>query len=698
MSNYHDWKIPEYLIVMQVKTHMAELGIPPRGDIVLKLDTSHIERYDVEGDKPGRKNGYYIIHTDGKPAWCIGSWKTGDREFRGFDESALNNDDRETYIRRNSDSFYMERVERERRAREARERERLRKAVGAAKREWDAAKPLPADFPYFKRKGVINVGDFRLSERGQALIPITNALTDAFMGYQYIWPEKPEIGSDKGYCKGITKTGGCYIFKPERSTEDMSIIFLCEGIATGDSVFRLAGSRYNVVCAMDASNLYRHVARMIKEVLQQKGFTNSVIVVCADNDHKTAANNPKVGNTGVTAGNNAVRLGYAKGMIYPPFMAHEEGSDWNDYEALHGFDAAKSEFKRQLDEVLSPPKEGSVAPDFSLGVDDDNVKQVRPVSDYLPKFVQGLLDSREGKAIPTGLKTLDKVLCDGLCPGLYFIGAISALGKTTLALQISDNIAKSGHGVMIFSLEMSRREMMAKTLSRESLVRSLKQTRTTTNALTTLEVLRAEFRGKPEQESMINQVLGEYDTWGRNLTIIEGIGNIGTSTVKACVNAYMSAHDGHPPVIVIDYLQIMAPSDVRASDKQNVDKNVLELKRLSREYEIPVICISSFNRENYSEAVSMAAFKESGAIEYGSDVLIGLQLAGLDRRDDDNSKDAYKRRVQKVLEEANANRRQGRAVVIEAKILKQRNGAPGRVVFEFYSRFNYFMERESAIV
>lgn len=72
----------------------------------------------------------------------------------------------------------------------------------------------------------------------------------------------------------------------------------------------------------------------------------------------------------------------------------------------------------------------------------------------------------------------------------------------------------------------------------------------------------------------------------------------------------------------------MKPSDPRATDKQNTDRAVVELKRISRDFDIPVFAVSSFNRENYRNAVSMEAFKESGAVEYSSDVLFGLQLAG----------------------------------------------------------------------
>ena len=60
----------------------------------------------------------------------------------------------------------------------------------------------------------------------------------------------------------------------------------------------------------------------------------------------------------------------------------------------------------------------------------------------------------------------------------------------------------------------------------------------------------------------------------------------------------------------------------------------MELKRISRDFKTPVIGISSFNRDNYNNAVSMQSFKESGAIEYSSDILIGLQLKGAGQKDE----------------------------------------------------------------
>ena len=128
--------------------------------------------------------------------------------------------------------------------------------------------------------------------------------------------------------------------------------------------------------------------------------------------------------------------------------------------------------------------------------------------------------------------------------------------------------------------------------------------------------------------------------------------------------------------MLIDYVQILAPAEIRATDKQNIDKAVLELKRISRDFKIPVIGISSFNRAGYKDAVTMEAFKESGAIEYSSDILIGLQLKGAGSKDF-NLSEAIKRDPREV----------------ELVILKNRNGKTGEIVsFEYYPLFNYFKE------
>jgi len=305
----------------------------------------------------------------------------------------------------------------------------------------------------------------------------------------------------------------------------------------------------------------------------------------------------------------------------------------------------------------------------------------------LKDFLRTLETSREGKAIPTGFTELDKLLDGGLYPGLYTLGAISSLGKTAFILQVSDQIAAWGRGVLIFSLEMSRNELIARSLSRLTRLRCEGHIE---NAKTTLGILKADFN--PQEHALFMRAVQEYRSYADKLFITEGIGDIGTAEIRRKIERFMSYSEGIPPITVVDYAQILAPASDRLTDKQNTDRNVLELKRISRDYQIPIIAISSFNRENYAEPVSMASFKESGAVEYSSDVLIGLQYAGFDYLKNEKETD-HKRRIRERLDEIFEATKQGQPADIECKILKNRNGVKGTVKFEFHSRFNLFIER-----
>lgn len=294
---------------------------------------------------------------------------------------------------------------------------------------------------------------------------------------------------------------------------------------------------------------------------------------------------------------------------------------------------------------------------------------------HINKFLKGIKDSVNTPAVSTGFKNLDKLLDGGLFEGLYFIGAISSLGKTTFILQVGDQIAQNGHDVLIFSLEMARTELMAKSISRLTLL----NTENTRHAKTTRGILEGKrHQGySREEKDLINKSILNYDEYAGNIYISEGLGNIGVTEIRETVKRHIEI-TGRTPIIIIDYIQILSPIDPRASDKQNIDFAVLELKRISRDYKATIIGISSLNRSNYNTEINMAAFKESGAIEYSSDVLIGLQYKGQGKDFD-------------LEESADKNPRE-----IELKILKNRNSGRGYIGFHYYPLFNYFKEIEGS--
>ena len=288
-------------------------------------------------------------------------------------------------------------------------------------------------------------------------------------------------------------------------------------------------------------------------------------------------------------------------------------------------------------------------------------------------------ESEKRPIISTGYPTLDLELGDGgiipggLSAGLYTIGAISSLGKTTFAMQMADAIAASGKDVLVIALEMAAFELMAKSISRLTTETAIKDS----DRKTVQGILQGTrwARYSTSERQTIDEAAAIYSDLAKHLFFIEGIGNIGVEDVRKAIKRHIEMR-GEAPVIIVDYLQILAPADPHATDKTNTDKAVLELKRISRDYNTPVICISSFNRDNYSERVSMKALKESGAIEYSSDVVIGLQLKGAGAKDFD----VDKAKSQDPRE-------------IEAVILKNRSGKTGQTIpFEYEPKFNLFRD------
>ena len=288
----------------------------------------------------------------------------------------------------------------------------------------------------------------------------------------------------------------------------------------------------------------------------------------------------------------------------------------------------------------------------------------------------------------TGFTSLDKELDGGLYEGLYVIGAISSLGKTTFALQIADQIAQAGNDVMIFSLEMARNELIAKSISRITAQEDRK------NALSPRDITVYERLNASSMESieLVDKAITKYEGYGEHIFIFEGVGDIRVNTIREAIKQHINL-TGNKPVVLVDYLQILAPYDDKSrTDKQEVDLNITELKRISRDYKLPIIGISSFNRESYTASVNMASFKESGSIEYSSDVLIGLQLSGID---DIKQTDANKQAVRDFVD--NAKKEIPRKV--EAKIMKNRNGkVGGRIKLTYYPQFSLYSETEETSI
>lgn len=328
-------------------------------------------------------------------------------------------------------------------------------------------------------------------------------------------------------------------------------------------------------------------------------------------------------------------------------------------------------------------------------------------SEYIAQMRAELEAELKEPELSTGFKGLDQIINGGLYPGLYFIGAVSSLGKTTFALQVADSIAKQGRDCLIISLEMAKRELIAKSISRLTAEYSIKASGNINSlAHSTADIMNLKRQQgyydtaglwqdyteskKAEIAATIDTAYNKYSEYGKHIFIYEGIGDITPEDIKKKIQEHIAIY-GKTPAVIVDYLQILQGENSRDTDKTKTDKNVTNLKRISRDYKTPVIAISSVNRQSYLEPISMESFKESGGIEFSSDILIGLQYEGMDYNYKESEKDRLKR-LAELREDNREKAKNGEPQLIELKILKNRNGNRGTVRLEFYPIFNYYKE------
>lgn len=311
--------------------------------------------------------------------------------------------------------------------------------------------------------------------------------------------------------------------------------------------------------------------------------------------------------------------------------------------------------------------------------------QQENVLNYLDTFNEMIKDKENNKPLSTGIDELDEALEGGFYKkNLVILGAISSLGKTTLALQLGDNIARGGKDVLIFSLEMSKEELIAKSLSRNSFLKAYDK-HYTALALTTREILKGigtneDIQNNAQRREIYKEAYEDYkDNIASNIYITECNDNIDINI--ATINEKIKNHiaiTNNKPFVIIDYLQIIQNNDKGLTDKQVIDRIVTSLKRIARDNDITILLISAFNRANYTREANLSSFRDSSTIEYTSDVLLSLQLSKLDGVTDDKNEVNLNQEQQKDERE------------LTLKVLKNRNGRITDVKdIKFYAKYNY---------
>jgi replicative DNA helicase len=281
--------------------------------------------------------------------------------------------------------------------------------------------------------------------------------------------------------------------------------------------------------------------------------------------------------------------------------------------------------------------------------------RVRDVVVESMKAVEQLYERQQlVTGVPTGFTDLDKKTA-GLQPGdLIIIAGRPSMGKTAFALNIAQHAAlEAGTGVAVFSLEMSKEQLVFRMLCSEARVDQSK--------------VRAGYAANKDYPRLALAA----DRLPEAPIYIDDTPALGILELRAKSRRLKRDREANLGLVIVDYLQLMKglSSDSREQEISSISRS---LKALAKEIGVPVIALSQLNRQVESRTEKkpvMADLRESGAIEQDADVIMFL----------------YRDWVynQKTADERSA----------EVIIGKQRNGPTGTVALTFFSEFTRFENR-----
>ena len=277
--------------------------------------------------------------------------------------------------------------------------------------------------------------------------------------------------------------------------------------------------------------------------------------------------------------------------------------------------------------------------------------EVKDVLQDTLDYMEILANSESGyTGLPTGFSDIDRMTSGLQKSDLILIAARPSMGKTALGINVSQSIAvKDKKSVALFSLEMSKEQLVQRMLSSEAHVEI---TKIRTGKLTEDEWIRVAGATVPLGKAKIHI----DDTPG--ITVME---------IKA--KARRLKMETGLDLILIDYLQLMSSDSRSESRQQEISAISRGLKGLARELECPVIALSQLSRapeQRSDHRPILSDLRDSGAIEQDADVVMFLY------RDEYYHDDSEKKNIGEVI------------------IAKQRNGPTGTVELAWLGKYTKF--------
>ena len=394
----------------------------------------------------------------------------------------------------------------------------------------------------------------------------------------------------------------------------------------------LDGAEVAIICEgeLDAISLYQAGAASVVGIgtttnagtllEEAKKHPETVFVLALDNDKdKEDGSNPgKDAQKKLAADMTAAGLAV---LNINPADIYGEAKDGNE-----AFTKDPERLGRMLARIQGKAQE------MKAGRDEEREAELRKrtgegmLEDFFLKVTD--TEARTFEPIPTGIKDIDRALEGGFIRGtLVTLGAPPAMGKTALAQYVFENMATAGNDVLYINLEMSREQLLARSISRIAYKYEGKD-------FSALDILRG-YSWTDEDRETITQAAGRYKADIAPCFIYnpDGVTNNIDSILTAmeAETARIKAQGKPAPLVCIDYLQLIDSGEKDAIE--GMKGVIFKLKDFAKRENTVVFVIIANNRaSNKSGTVEMESGRDTSAIEYSGDLMLGLAYTAIEDR------------------------------------------------------------------
>ena len=273
-------------------------------------------------------------------------------------------------------------------------------------------------------------------------------------------------------------------------------------------------------------------------------------------------------------------------------------------EDCYGFSGGIDEFVDQIESKIFSVTQNRVS---------ESAKQMRePTREAMNVITKMMMKKGELTGISSGFKDLDQMMWGFQRQEMIVLAARPSMGKTSLALNFAEAAALPKRGtpaaVLIFSLEMGASQLALRMLC--------------SRARVNMKLLRDGLLSKNGDEQ--NRLLEAADEFSKAPIYIDDSSAISIMQLRAKARRI---HSRTPlGFIVVDYLQLLSPTDSKVPREQQVAEASRGLKAIAKELDVPVLVLSQLNRssEKDNRTPKLSDLRESGSIEQDADVVLML--------------------------------------------------------------------------